>query len=271
MSYNHELVTNADLFDAPEHSPQTQHIERIQRQFGCDWNVAKLAYSGFSLYIPHLWVGTKTHPDGTLKGEGLVYGVMRNLGLGFLAKTTEQSKAINITFRKGDDRKRDHQSCLIKFDRLFTRGEENAGNIAILEHLMGGKTNERTGRDVYNHLEIIYQEAGPNKRTGKDDPARFWKVFLWRPVQTRDAKPATPTSPPKSRVKFTLVKAKDNSLPNSADPVTKTVDFPTLAEALLDEPIQRSNAVSPPGSPSFEEQQLAEEGFATVGKGGKAK
>ena len=273
MSYStSQLVTNNDLFDAPEHAPQTQHIERIQHQFGCTWEVATMAYSGFSLYIPHCWVGTKTRPDGTLKGEGLVYGVMRNLGLGFLTKTTETSKAINITLRKGEDGKRDHQSCLIHFDRIFTRGDENAGNIAILEHLVGGKTNERTGRDVYNHLEIIYQEAGPNRYdSSKDDPARFWKVFLWRPAPERDAEPVTPTSPPKSKVKFTLVKAKDYSLPNSADPVTKTVHFPTLAEALLDGPIQRSNAESPPGSPSFEERQLAEDGFAKVGKGGKAK
>ena len=144
-TYNRELVTSADLIDAPE---QSRHVDHIQQKFGCSMEVARMAYTGFSLYIPHMWVGTKTNPDGTLKGQGLVYGVMRNMGLGFLTKTSADTKAINITFRKGEDGKRDHQSCLIKFDRLFTRGDENAGNIAILEHLLGGKTNERTGRDV---------------------------------------------------------------------------------------------------------------------------
>lgn len=265
MSANNELVTYADLQDGP-----SDFILRIQQQHGCSMEVARMAYEGFSLYIPHLWVGTKTHPDGTLKGEGLVYGVMRNLGLGFLTKTTEGKKAINITFRKGENGKRDHQSCKIHFDRLFTRGEENAGNIAILEHLLGGKTNERTGRDVYNHLEVIYQEAGPNRYTGNDDPARFWKVFLWRPAPETAEKPASPAAPASPRVRFTLVTASDNSLPNSAAPVTRRVHFPTPAEAMVRGPIQRSNAESPPGSPSFEEQQLAEEGFTTVGRGGGA-
>tara|TARA_Y100000748_G_scaffold12683_1_gene10387 strand:- start:88 stop:864 length:777 start_codon:yes stop_codon:yes gene_type:complete len=254
MSANNELVTYADLQDGP-----SDFILRIQQQHGCSMEVARLAYGGFTLYIPHLWVGTKTHPDGTLKGEGLVYGVMRNLGLGFLTKTTEAAKAINITLRKGENGKRDHQSCKIHFDRLFTRGEENAGNIAILEHLLGGKTNERTGRDVYNHLEIIYQEAGPNRYTGNDDPARFWKVFLWRPAPETVEKPASP-APASPRVRFTLVTASDNSLPNSAAPVTRRVHFPTPAES-----------VTPPATapaPSFEEQQLAEDGFTTVGRGG---
>ena len=252
-SSNHELVTYADLQDGP-----LEHIDRIQQIFGCSMEAARMAYYGFELYIPHMWVGTKTHPDGRLKGEGLVYGVMRNLGLGFLTKTTEGKKAINITLRKGENGKRDHQSCKIHFDRLFTRGEENAGNIAILEHLLGGKTNERTGRDVYNHLEVIYQEAGPNRYTGNDDPARFWKVFLWRPAPETE-KPASP-APASPRVRFTLVTARDNSLPNSAAPVTRRVHFPTPAES-----------VTPPATapaPSFEEQQLAEDGFTTVGRGG---
>jgi hypothetical protein len=229
MSYanrdaNRSLVTSADLYDAPEHS---EHIDRIQRQHGCSMEVARLAYEGFTLYIPHMWVGTKTRDDGTLKGEGLIYGVMRNLGIGVLSKTTETTKAINITHRTGSDGKRDHQSCQIKFDRLFTRGEENAGNIAILEHLLGGKTNERTGRDVYNHLEVIYQEplTASESRSGRDEPARFWKVYLWQPMTEQEAKPATPTSAPKT--KFTLVKAEDTSLTNIADPASEAAPHPT--------------------------------------------
>lgn len=257
--------------------PNDAHINRIQQQHGCSWEVAQMAYDGFSLYIPHLWVGTKTHDDGRLKGEGLVYGVMRNLGLGFLTKSQvnydgPMKKAINITLRKGENGKRDHQSCLINFDRLFSRGEENAGNIAILEHLTGGKTNERTGQDVFNHLEIIYQDAGPNRHTGKDEPARFWKVFLWREMPEREAKPATPTSPPKSKVKFSLVKAKDTSLPPAAAAGGKMVHFPTMDEVFAAEQAparaMRSDTEAAPSSPSFEEQQLAEEGYETVGKGG---
>jgi hypothetical protein len=305
MSYanrdaNRSLVTSADLYDAPEHS---EHIDRIQRQHGCSMEVARLAYEGFTLYIPHMWVGTKTRDDGTLKGEGLIYGVMRNLGIGFLSKTTETTKAINITHRTGSDGKRDHQSCQIKFDRLFTRGEENAGNIAILEHLLGGKTNERTGRDVYNHLEVIYQEplTASESRSGRDEPARFWKVYLWQPTTEQEAKPATPTSAPKT--KFTLVKAKDTSLTNVTG--GKKVHFPALTkekklkqqtnyECLSSNPpktpppyteeekvalaarlkdVERALTSLPcRGGSDFEKLQLAEEGFETVGKGGgKAK
>jgi len=300
MSYtnrdsNRSLVTSADLYDAPDHS---EHIDRIQRQHGCSMEVARLAYEGFTLYIPHMWVGTKRRDvpdqfgDYPLKGEGLIYGVMRNLGIGFLSKTTETTKAINIIHRTGSAGKRDHQSCQIKFDRLFTRGEENAGNIAILEHLLGGKTNERTGRDVYNHLEVIYQEALPasESRSGRDEPARFWKVYLWQPMTEQEAKPATPTSAPKT--KFTLVKAKDTSLTNVTG--GKKVHFPEtekekkLRQQTHHECLQSNPPKTPPpyteeekvalaaslggGVSDFEKQQLAEEGFETVGKGGgKAK
>ena len=294
MSYtnrdsNRSIVTAADLYDAPDHSA---HIDRIQHQHGCSMEVARLAYEGFTLYIPHMWVGTKTREDGSLKGEGLIYGVMRNLGIGFLSKTTETTKAINMTHRKGSDGKRDHQSCQIKFDRLFTRGEENAGNIAILEHLLGGKTNERTGRDVYNHLEVIYQEplTASESRSGRDEPARFWKVYLWQPMTEQEAKPATPTSAPKT--KFTLVKAKDTSLTNVTG--GKKVHFPEtekekkLRQQTNYECLSSNPPKTPPpyteeekvalvaslggGVSDFEKQQLAEEGFETVGKGGgKAK
>ena len=264
MSYNRELVTNADLLDAPERSEQ---VERIQRQFGCTWEQASIAQNGFTLYIPHL---------GPVRQNGgkFIYFIMKNLGLGFLRKTTGEGaakiEAIEIINRVGGNGKRDYQSCKIHFAFLFTKGDENAGNIGILQHLMEGKTNERTGQDVYNHLEVIYQDAGPNRYdSSKQDPARFWKVLLWRPGPERDTKPATPATP--AKVKFTLVKAKDTSLTNGVVPVTEKVHFPSLTEAMVGEPIQRSNAVSPPGSPSFEDLQLAEEGFAKVGKGGKAK
>lgn len=231
LNTNTNANTNAGFID--DGMKTVREIERIQQDFGCAQDIAEMAYKGFSLYIPHLWVGTKTHPDGTLKGEGLVYGVMKNLGLGFLTKTTADKKAINITLRKGQNGKHDHQSCLIKFDRLFIRGEENAGNIAILEHLCNGTTNERTGQDLYNHLEVIYQEAGPNKYTGKDEPARFWKVFLWRHKPEKiDSVPSTDALP---KVKFSLVKATDPSLSNSADPITKKVHFNVNSEDEFEE------------------------------------
>lgn len=259
---NQELVTYADLQDGPE-----DFILRIQQQHGCSMEVAEMAYHGFTLYIPHL---------GPVRQNGgrFIYFIMKNLGLGFLRKAPPPAcyweEAIEIINRVGENGKRDYQSCKIHFDRLFTRGDENAGNIAIIQHLLGGTTNERTGEDVYNHLEVIYQEAGPNRHdSSKQDPARFWKVLLWRPGPERDTKPATPATP--AKVKFTLVKAKDPSLTNSVVQVTEKVHFPSLTEAMVGEPIQRSNAVSTPGSPSFEDLQLAEEGFAKVGKGGKAK
>ena len=250
-------------------SANADHISRIQQNFGCTWEVAQMAYEGFTLYIPHMWVGTKTHEtDGSrLKGEGLIYGVMRNLGIGFLTKSTDTKKAINITLREGRDGGRPHQSCEIKFDRLFTRGEENAGNIAVLEHLLA-PPQKANGRDIFNHLEVIYQEAGPSKwPPHKDEPARFWKVFLWRPRPEHDAKPASPTTPT-SKVKFTLVKAKPSSA-NSAAASTKKVSFPTPHESVAINPAQRANAVEPV-SPSYEDTINAEEGFETVGKSGKA-
>jgi hypothetical protein len=292
---NQELVTNADLMDDTVYT--RDHINRIQLKFGCSWKAAELAYMGFSLYIPHLWVGTKTHDDGRLKGEGLVYGVMRNLGLGFLIKSSTDAdgkpqKAINITLREGRDGGRPFQSCLIKFDRLFTRGEENAGNIAVLEHLLAPpKTTD--GRDTFNHLEVIYQEAGPSKYPPHTEaPARFWKVFLWRPMPEREAIPASPTSPPKTKTTFTLVKAKTGGTPKKAPPPLKQsvvteaggvgtpyteTEMADLASSLKADkeartkPIFIDSAQAAPAQ-SFEEKQLAEEGFETVGKGGgKAK
>jgi len=266
-----QLVTSADLlsgfaedqvFGGAGANANADHISRIQQNFGCTWEVAQMAYEGFTLYIPHMWVGTKTHDDGRLKGEGLIYGVMRNLGIGFLTKSTDTKKAINITLREGRDGGRPHQSCEIKFDRLFTRGEENAGNIAVLEHLLA-PPQKANGRDIFNHLEVIYQEAGPSKwPPHKDEPARFWKVFLWRPRPEHDAKPASPTTPT-SKVKFTLVKAKPSSANSAA------ASFPTPLESVAIHPAERANAVEPV-SPSYEDTINAEEGFETVGKSGKA-
>ena len=224
-NYQRQHVTNADLFDAPE---QSSHIDRIQQQFGCSMEAAQMAYDGFNLYIPHCWVGTKTRDDGSLKGECLVYGVMRNLGLGFLTKSTDGKKAINIKLIQGRHGNKDHQSCLIKFDRLFTRGEENAGNIAILEHLLKDPI-QNNGKTIHNHLQVEYQDAGPNRYTGKEEPARFWKVYLWRDQPVMAPAPATAVSPRSPKVKFSLVSASDAS-PRP----------------------DRSNAVSPPGSPAPE-------------------
>ena len=283
-TYTNSLLTHfsltshstTNMSSSNQTSINADHISRIQQNFGCTWEVAQMAYEGFTLYIPHMWVGTKTHDDGRLKGEGLVYGVMRNLGIGFLTKSTDTTKAINITLREGRDGKRPHQSCVIKFDRLFTRGEENGGNIAVLEHLLA-PPQKANGRDVFNHLEVIYQEAGPSKwPPHADQPARFWKVFLWRPKpEQAEAKPASP----KSRVKFSLVKAKPSSA-NSAAASTKRVSFPTpllpassrpedhpaWSSRPEDHPAQRSNA-NEPESPSYEAIINAEEGGgAAVGK-----
>lgn len=240
--------------DVPE-----DHILRIQQNFGCSRKAAELAYRGFGLYIPHMWVGTKTRDDGSLKGEGLVYGVMRNLGLGFLTKTTEEKKAINIKLVPGRDGGRDHQSCLIKFDRLFTRGPENEGNIAILEHLLKEPV-QTGGKTIHNHLQVEYQPAGKHYRTGEDEPARFWKVYLWRPQAEKAPAPAAAaaTSP---RVRFSLVNAAARSLTNSAAGVVSSVSF---AEAACG---SRANAVSPPGTPP--PTTTDDDGFQAVGTDGR--
>ena len=239
--------------DVPE-----DHILRIQQNFGCSRKAAELAYYGFGLYIPHLWVGTKTRDDGTLKGEGLVYGVFRNLGLGFLTKTTEEKKAINIKLVPGRDGNKDHQSCLIKFDRLFTRGEENSGNIAILEHLLKDPV-QSGGKTIHNHLKVEYQDAGPNRYTGKDEPARFWKVYLWRPQAEKAPAPAAAASPRSPRVRFSLVDATAAPSTNSAAGVVSSVSFAAAARG------SRANAVSPPETPP----PADDDGFQTVGDDGR--
>ena len=126
----------------------------------------------FRLYIPHLapWIPEK-----------MVYAVIRNWGLGFLTKTGEDQegnsvRAVTLIKRQGRDGKRDFQSAVISFDYPFTRGPENAGNAAILEHLHGGE--EIDGQYRANHVEVVYQEAGANPKF-PDDPARYWKVFLY--------------------------------------------------------------------------------------------
>ena len=133
--------------------------------------------NAFRLYIPHLapWIPEK-----------MVYAVLRNWGLGFLTKTGEDAagnptRAITLIKRPGRDGKRDFQSAIISFDRLFTRGAENAGNEAILQHLQGGEDVQLADGTMTfkaNHVEIVYQEAGANPRF-PDDPARYWKVFLY--------------------------------------------------------------------------------------------
>ena len=55
---------------------------------------------------------------------------------------------------------------------LFTRGDDAENNIQILEHLRSG------GPDA--HIQVTYQSARRNPKTGKEEPDRFWKVTLWR-------------------------------------------------------------------------------------------
>jgi len=209
---NRELVTTVDLYDSCfdwnstlDHIPQWTHINSIKKRFGCSTEAARIAYEGFDLFIPHLWVGTNTRDDGTLKGERFIYGVMRSLGLGFLTKSCSNAdgqahKAINI---KLVDERSKHQSCVIKFDRLFTRGEDDADNIAILEHILKAPVQQQNGKQRHNHIQIEHQPARPNLHTGEEEPTRFWKVFLSRP----------PT-PPKSKVNFTLVTATSSTKPS---------------------------------------------------------
>lgn len=281
-----------------EYSYEDDRIKKIQKRFKCSHKVATMAYKGFSLYIPHLWLGNATKEDGSYKGESLVYGVMRNLDLGFLSKTRYTAisdfdagdsstmlsfskgeefdakhsstfgyltlkrrgnndsgfvpkerveltkKAINITLNKGKDGGRDYHSCRINFDRLFKDSEEQAGNFAILEHLLK-EPIETNGKLVHNHLQVEYQPAGKHRYTGEDEPARFWKVYLWRDEPSKVEKPVVTIKDDSKKVKFSLVSA--TSKVNSAAGIEKSVSFADAATG------KRANAVSPPGSPDVKE------------------
>jgi hypothetical protein len=201
--------------------------------------------AAFQLYIPHL---------GKHIPERMVYAVLRNMGLGFLSKQRrdengEQSgaKAVTLIPRSGRGGSRDFQSAIVSFDRLFTRGEDNAGNQAILDHLRGGTVvNEGTAQERYvgNDIQIVYQEAGANERE-PDAPARFWKAFLYRPEHQRELTEAKPKAAARPRVVFGTPKSA------SGGSKVKAVKFsgPALAQSASEPP--KSPAYSPE-SPSYE-------------------
>ena len=117
-------------------------------------NVPQWASEEFTLYVGHMFKHVPAK---------MVFSVFRNMGLGMLKRGNEA-----ITFREYKDRK----SAKINFKFLFTRGDDAENNIQILEHLRSG------GPDA--HIQVTYQSARRNPKTGKEEPDRFWKVTLWR-------------------------------------------------------------------------------------------
>ena len=115
--------------------------------------------------IPHL---------GGRIPERMVFAVIRNLGLGFLTKSHTitnddgeevEVKAVTLIPRQGQKGAK-YQTAILSFDYMFTRGPRNIGNNEIIEHL----------DEPANSLDVIYQEAGYNKHSGRDEPARFWTM-----------------------------------------------------------------------------------------------
>ena len=117
-------------------------------------HVPEWASEEFTLYVAHMFKHVPAK---------MVFSVFRNMGLGMLKRGDDA-----ITFREYANRK----SAKINFKFLFTRGDDAEKNIQILEHLRSG------GQDA--HIQVTYQEARRNPKTGKDEPDRFWKVTLWR-------------------------------------------------------------------------------------------
>lgn len=131
----------------------------------------------FTLYVGHMFKHVPAK---------MVFSVFRNMGLGMLKRGDEA-----ITFR---DYKDHRKSAKINFKFLFTRGDDDAeNNIQILEHLRSG------GPDA--HIQVTYQTARRNPKTGKDEPDRFWKVKLWR---ERTQSPEQDSKPRKAAPSITL-------------------------------------------------------------------
>ena len=107
----------------------------------------------FTLYVGHMFKHVPAK---------MVFSVFRNMGLGMLKRGDDA-----ISFREYKDRK----SAKINFKFLFTRGDDAENNVKILEHLRSG------GEDA--HIQVTYQQARRNPKTGKEEPDRFWKVMLW--------------------------------------------------------------------------------------------
>lgn len=116
--------------------------------------VPQWASEEFTLYVGHMFKHVPAK---------MVFSVFRNMGLGMLKRGDDA-----ISFREYKDRK----SAKINFKFLFTRGNDAENNIQILEHLRSG------GSDA--HIQVTYQSARRNPKSGKDEPDRFWKVTLWR-------------------------------------------------------------------------------------------
>jgi hypothetical protein len=228
--------------------------------------------AAFQLYIPHL---------GKHIPEKMVYAVLRNMGLGFLSKqrrdhTTGElsgAKAVTLIPRAGRNGKPDFQSAIISFDRLFTRGEDNAGNQAILDHLQGGvELNSGTpkARFVGNDIQIVYQEAGANPRE-PDAPARYWKAYLYRPEHQRElaasAKSDTSAKPKRPRLVFGTAKA------GTGGSKVKAVKFsggPVLTRSnSADGDAPKSPAYSPE-SPSYEPTSPSPEGGVATDEAAEA-
>ena len=217
---------------------------------------------------PVMWFIPYLHAKAT---EGWVYAVLKNAGFGFLSKTkntthsdgtVSATKAVTLIERKGRNGKPDFKSAIIGFDFLFTRGDDNAGNVAIHEWLKGGSifaedgteeqleyapvdimdTLEQGERFVANHIQIEYQSEGYNEKTGRDESAYYWKAYMYRKTHSSGMtnlkeKPAPRVGNKKPKVTFVSARA----------------------------PIQMANR--PVEAPPLE----VSEGFQTVGSDGKTK
>lgn len=230
----------------------------------------------FQLYIPHL---------GRNIPERMVYAVLRNMGLGYMSKQTRDetgkmvgAKAVTLIERSGRGGKPDFKSAIVSFDRLFTRGEDNAGNQQILDHLGGGtmiNPGTELARYVGNDIQIVYQEAGEDKRD-PEAPARYWKAYLYRPEHQRELSVSTKSSGGRSgrpRVVFgtpqtgaggSRVKAVKFSGPETGgSSKVKAVKVSGPAPT----PAPPSEPAYSPESPSYEPTQLDSPGVGAAPEG----
>ena len=116
----------------------------------------------------------------------MIFAVLRGAKLGFIARD-------GVVFSK--HRKGPNKSATILFERFFLDGDGGARVAEILQHI------DTPG----NHFEITYQDARVNPKSGKHEPARFWKVELER---ERTPRASGDGQKPQASAKITLGSSK---------------------------------------------------------------
>ena len=171
-SSSRPTTSRANQYKSPTGEPQQVH-EQLPALEVPDW-----AKGSFTLYISYLHAHVP---------ERMLFSVIRKTGIGMMRR----EGAIELTEHEPREKGGyPFQSAKIHFDFLFTRGDDAERNLQTMDHLLHG------GDDA--HFQVVYQAAGKNTKTGKDEPDRFWKVKVWR-------EGLRSTSPPDSpAVKITL-------------------------------------------------------------------